>query len=54
MEQCMVEADVISFNSAMSACEKARRWLKAFGLLIDMIRRGLVPDVTGLLLRNLV
>ena len=34
--QCFFLADVISYSSAIIACEKGRKWKHAFGLLAEM------------------
>ena len=36
--------DTISYNAAISACEKASAWTYALNLLSDMRREGLEPD----------
>ena len=37
--------DVITFNAAISACEKGSQTNKAFSLLVGMRRQALSPDV---------
>ena len=45
MPQRSLEPNVISFNAAISACEKGSQWERALSLLEDMQSRGLNPDV---------
>jgi len=42
-----VAPDVISFNAAMSACEKEGRWREALQLLARMQQQGTADDATG-------
>ena len=41
----LLAPDVVSANSALSACEKGKQWEEAFGLLQDMIHQLLTPNV---------
>ena len=38
-------AEVVTYNAAISACEKAKQPDKALELLADMQQSGLEPDV---------
>jgi pentatricopeptide repeat protein len=40
-----VEPDVITYNAAISACEKGGQWEKALQLLEEMQAKGVEPDV---------
>ncbi|CAK9062410.1 unnamed protein product [Durusdinium trenchii] len=44
MEEEMVWPNVISFNAAIAACEKAMQWHQALALLDDMPSRSLQPN----------
>ena len=41
----IVNPDVITYNAAISACEKGRQWKRALELLEEMANRGLEPNV---------
>ena len=45
MHRCGVAPDVVSYNSTISACEKAGQWERALELLSEMQEHGLEPDV---------
>ena len=40
-----IEPNVISYNSAISACEKGKQWEEALRLLQEMTDRGIEPDM---------
>jgi pentatricopeptide repeat domain-containing protein 1 len=40
-----LQPDVISYNAAISACEKGLQWEKALHFLSEMRTQGLQPDV---------
>ena len=42
-----LEPDVITFNAAMSACEKTTQWLQALGMFADMRLRHVDSDVVA-------
>ncbi len=37
--------DVITYNAAISACDKGRQWQEALRLVYEMLAKGLTPDV---------
>jgi len=37
--------DIISFNSAISACESVGQWETALNMLDEMRARGITPDI---------
>ena len=41
-----LKPNTITYNAAISACEKGQRWERALDLLGEM-RRGVAPDVIG-------
>merc|ERR1711904_202411 len=43
MRECGVTPDVISFNAAISACEKGGQWEQALALLDKMRKNGVTP-----------
>ena len=45
MRQKSLEPNVITYNAAISACEKAKQAEKALELLEEMRQGGLKPDV---------
>ncbi len=45
MQRPSVEPKVISFSAAISACEKGARPEQALGLLREMQRQGVEPNV---------
>ena len=45
MRECGLEPDVISYNAAISACEKGSQWQRALGLLGDMRQLKLEPNI---------
>eukprot|EP00622_Pseudochattonella_farcimen_P001389 FR736071.1.p1 GENE.FR736071.1~~FR736071.1.p1 ORF type:complete len:180 (+),score=12.88 FR736071.1:2-541(+) len=40
-----IEPNVITYNAAISACEKGVKWERALDLLDEMTRRGIAPNV---------
>ena len=40
-----LEPDVISYNSAISACEKGQQWQQALMLFSEMGQQHVVPNV---------
>ena len=46
--QQLLTPNVVSWNAAMSACEKGKQWGGALGLLQDMVHQLLAPDVVSL------
>ena len=40
-----LEADVVSYNAAISACTKGRQWASALSLLAQMRSEGIAPNV---------
>ena len=44
-ERYGVKPNVITYNAAISACEKGRQWERALELLRDMEGKGVEPDV---------
>ena len=40
-----VKPDVISYRTAIVACEKLQQWDKALALLLAMTSQGVEPDV---------
>ena len=40
-----IKPNVISYNTAISACEKGNQWEKALDLLQEMTSNGIKPDV---------
>ena len=45
MQQRLLDPDVISFNAAISACEKGEQWQQALGMLSEMQQRQREPSV---------
>ena len=45
MQRRGVQPDVITWNAAISACEKGAQWERALEMFEEMQRRGLQPDV---------
>eukprot|EP00613_Pedinella_sp_CCMP2098_P060822 CAMPEP_0171986624 /NCGR_PEP_ID=MMETSP0993-20121228/274965_1 /TAXON_ID=483369 /ORGANISM="non described non described, Strain CCMP2098" /LENGTH=289 /DNA_ID=CAMNT_0012639535 /DNA_START=27 /DNA_END=896 /DNA_ORIENTATION=+ len=45
MQERGVEPNAVSYNAAISACEKGRQWEKAVGLINSMHNRGVEPNV---------
>ena len=45
--QRALKPDVISYNAAMSACDKGRQWQRALEVMEGMPQRALKPDVIG-------
>ncbi|CAE8627485.1 unnamed protein product [Polarella glacialis] len=41
----VVDPDVVSFNAAISACDRGRQWPSALGLFGELFDAGLQPDV---------
>ena len=41
----MLEPDIVTFNAAISACEKANQWKQALALVSEAQGRGLSCDV---------
>ena len=42
-----MEADCISYNSAITSCEKAAEWEMALSLLASFKSKGLQPDIVS-------
>ena len=42
---CML--DVVSYNAAISVCEKGKHWEEALRLLQEMLHRSLTPNVVS-------
>ena len=40
-----INPDVISFNTAISACANGGQWEKALNLLQELMNRGIEPDI---------
>ncbi len=40
-DSAAVEADVISYNSSISSCEKAGHWREALCLLVDLLEQSM-------------
>ncbi len=45
MREAGLVPNVITYNAAISACEKGEQWQKALGILAVMPEAGLVPNV---------
>ena len=45
MQQCVFMPNVISYNAAISACEKGKQRQQALGLLALMQQTAFLPDV---------
>ena len=45
--QHLLTPNVVSWNGAMSACEKGKQWEKAFGLLQEVVQQLLTPNVVS-------
>ena len=45
MIRCGIEPNVISYSSAISACEKEKQWGRTLNVLQEMTDRGIMPDV---------
>ena len=43
----MLTLDAVSWNAALSACEKSKQWERALGLLEEMVRQLLTPNVVS-------
>jgi len=46
MQKADLEPNVISYNAAISACEKGEQWQEALGLLAKMQEADLVPHAS--------
>ena len=44
MRRASIAADTITYNAAISACEKGQRWHGALGLLVEMRRAGIAAN----------
>ena len=40
-----LQADVITYNATISACEKGKQWQRALGLLEEMLSQGIRANV---------
>ena len=45
MQQTAVVPDVISYNAAISACEKGQQWQQALSVLAEMQQTAVLPYV---------
>merc|ERR1711974_19839 len=45
MRQRHVRPDAISFNAAITACEKCERWQESLGVLCEMLMQRVQPNV---------